>query len=123
MCFFEQLTQRFYESVATDEVLRPLYPKDLGPSRRRLCLFLAQFWGGPRLYQDERGDPRLRARHMRWQIGPLERARWLQLMKAALDESSAGPLERAQLLGHFEATARHLENAGAGEAASAGNSS
>ena len=47
MSFFEALTEKFYARVATDEALRPLYPEDLDGSRQRLCLFLAQFWGGP----------------------------------------------------------------------------
>ncbi len=110
MAFFEELTEHFYERVAGDEVLRPLYPEDLGPPRRRLCLFLAQFWGGPRLYDEQRGSPRLRSRHMRWEIGPVERDHWLQHMTAALEASPAGPLERAQLRGHFEAVANHLVN-------------
>ena len=45
--FFEALTERFYRGVAEDPVLRPLYPEDLSGPRRHLCLFLAQFWGGP----------------------------------------------------------------------------
>jgi hemoglobin len=125
MAFFEQLTARFYERVAGDKVLRPLYPDDLGPPRRRLCLFLAQFWGGPRLYEEQRGDPRLRARHMRWEIGPRERDRWVQHMMAALEALPAGPLERAQLRRHFEAVANHLINVGgrAGETGEPGDTS
>ncbi|MHB1496821.1 MAG: globin domain-containing protein [Acidimicrobiales bacterium] len=111
MAFFEGLVERFYERVAGDDVLRPLYPEDLGPPRRHLCLFLAQFWGGPRAYDEERGHPRLRSRHMQWRIGPLERERWLLHMTAALDASPANALERAQLLGHFQAVASHLVNA------------
>jgi len=112
MAFFEDLTERFYERVAGDDVLRPLYPDDLGASRRHLCLFLAQFWGGPRTYDEERGHPRLRARHMLWEIGPLQRDHWLEHMTAALAASPAGPLERAQLLGHFQSVAHHLVNVG-----------
>src|SRR6186713_3300420 len=64
MPFFERLVGRFYASVDTDPILRPLYPDaDLGPAQRRLTLFLAQYWGGPRTYDDERGHPRLRMRH------------------------------------------------------------
>jgi hemoglobin len=117
MAFFEGLVERFYERVASDDVLRPLYPEDLGPARRHLCLFLAQFWGGPRDYGEERGHPRLRSRHMQWRIGPLERDRWLLHMTAALAASPANPLERAQLLGHFQAVASHLVNADGGGAA------
>lgn len=110
MAFFEALVERFYAGVAEDPVLRPLYPEDLSAPQRHLCLFLAQFWGGPRGYDEQRGHPRLRARHLRFKIGAEERARWLQHMTTALDASGAGPLERAQLLTYFEAAATHLVN-------------
>jgi hemoglobin len=49
MPFFERLVGHFYSAVETDPILRPLYPEvDLRPARRRLTLFLAQYWGGPR---------------------------------------------------------------------------
>ena len=70
MAFFETLTQRFYEGVAEDEVLRPLYPEDLEGPQRHLCLFLAQFWGGPRLYEEERGHPRRGRGTCRSRSGP-----------------------------------------------------
>lgn len=65
MAFFERLVDRFYDGVAADPVLLRLYPDqvDLGPARHRLTLFLAQYWGGPTIYSDERGHPRLRMRH------------------------------------------------------------
>ena len=64
MPFFERLVDRFYEGVRTDPVLIPLYPDqgDLTGARRRLSLFLVQYWGGPTTYLEERGHPRLRAR-------------------------------------------------------------
>ncbi len=85
--FFEALVQRFYEGVADDPQLRPLYPEaDLAPARHRLTLFLIQYWGGPRTYDEERGHPRLRMRHAPFAIGPLERERWLVHMRAAIDD-------------------------------------
>ena len=85
--FFEALVARFYEGVATDPVLRPLYPEaDLGPAQRRLTLFLIQYWGGPRTYDAERGHPRLRMRHAPFALGPAERDRWLVHMRAAIAE-------------------------------------
>ena len=65
MAFFESLVDRFYERVASDPELLRVYPHpdDLGPARRRLTLFLAQYWGGPATYSAERGDPRIRMRH------------------------------------------------------------
>ena len=59
MPFFERLVDEFYAGVATDDVLLPLYPEqpDLTGARHRLTLFLAQYWGGPTTYSDERGHP------------------------------------------------------------------
>ena len=83
--FFEALVERFYEGVAEDPDLRPLYPDaDLAPAQHRLTLFLIQYWGGPRTYDEERGHPRLRMRHAPFAIGPLERERWLVHMRAAI---------------------------------------
>ena len=72
MPFFEALVDAFYDGVATDEVLLPLYPEqpDLTGARRRLTLFLAQYWGGPTTYMEERGHPRLRMRHFPFHVGP-----------------------------------------------------
>jgi hemoglobin len=85
MPFFVRLVDAFYDGVATDEVLLPLYPEqpDLSGARHRLTLFLVQYWGGPTTYLDERGHPRLRMRHLPFHIGPLERDRWLVHMAAA----------------------------------------
>ena len=111
MAFFEMLTERFYARVATDPVLRPLYPEDLEGPKGRLCLFLAQFWGGPRDYDELRGSPRLRARHEPFRIGPREHDAWLQHMAAAMKEAGLGALEETQLLTYFKSVASHLVNA------------
>jgi hemoglobin len=85
MAFFADLVARFYAAVETDPILRPLYPEaDLAGAQHRLTLFLAQYWGGPRTYDLERGHPRLRMRHAPFAIGPAARDRWLSLMRAAL---------------------------------------
>ena len=64
--------RRVLPGVATDEVLLPLYPEapDLTGARHRLTLFLAQYWGGPHTYDDERGQPMLRMRHMPFRDRP-----------------------------------------------------
>jgi len=99
--FFVSLVNRFYEGVAQDPVLLPLYPEpqDLSNARHRLTLFLAQYWGGPPTYSEERGHPRLRMRHVPFAIGPRERDRWLHHMRAAVaamapTQEVAGALER-----------------------------
>ena len=90
MAFFTKLTAGFYRRVAADPVLLSLYPtpEDLGPAERRMCLFLAQYWGGPGTYSEERGHPRLRMRHNPFVIGPTERDHWMVAMTAALDDTA-----------------------------------
>ena len=82
--FFVDLVDRFYLGVAGDPLLRPLYPDELSESSRHLALFLAQYWGGPTTYSDERGHPRLRMRHAPFVIGLPERDAWLRHMLGAL---------------------------------------
>ena len=68
--FFDRLVDRFYDGVAADPLLRPLYPEDLTESRAHMAGFLAQFWGGgAEHYSDTRGHPRLRMRHGPFLIG------------------------------------------------------
>ncbi len=116
MPFFERLVDRFYEGVASDEVLLPLYPEqpDLTGARHRLTLFLAQYWGGPHTYMDERGHPRLRMRHMPFRVGPLERDRWLVHMTDAVESVCAdlddGDDVARTLLEYFVPAAEHLRN-------------
>jgi hemoglobin len=89
---FERLVARFYQGVAADPVLRPLYPdEDLGPAAVRLTLFLEQYWGGPRTYSEERGHPRLRMRHAPFAVTPLARDHWLAHMRDAVEELALEP--------------------------------
>jgi hemoglobin len=84
---FRRLVHRFYQGVAGDPVLRPMYPEeDLGPAEERFRLFLIQYWGGPRTYSERRGHPRLRMRHVPFRIGEAERDAWLGHMRTALEE-------------------------------------
>jgi len=110
--FFERLVDRFYEGVEADPVLLPLYPDhaDLAGARRRLALFLAQYWGGPGTYSQERGHPRLRARHFPFSIGSAERDRWLVHMRAAIDASDAPPELRERLQAYMTMAADAMRN-------------
>jgi hemoglobin len=111
MPFFEDLVGRFYAGVATDPILRPLYPEaDLAPAQRRLTLFLAQYWGGPRTYDDERGHPRLRMRHAPFPIDTVARDRWLVLMRAALVATAPPPDVAAELDRYLEMAADAMRN-------------
>ena len=95
---FVRLVDRFYDGVAQDEVLRPLYPEeDLGPAKDRLRMFFEQYWGGPTTYSDTRGHPRLRMRHAAFPVGPVARDRWLLHMREAVDSLDLPPLLHGEL--------------------------
>lgn len=84
---FERLVHRFYQGIADDPLLRPMYPEpDLAGAEHRLRTFLEQYWGGPKTYGQERGHPRLRMRHVPYRIGIAERDAWLGHMRDSLDE-------------------------------------
>lgn len=84
---FRRLVHVFYQGVAEDPELRAMYPEeDLGPAEERLTLFLMQYWGGPRTYSDERGHPRLRMRHVPFQVDKAAHDAWLRHMRAAVDD-------------------------------------
>jgi hemoglobin len=91
LAFFERLAAEFYVGVRADPVLLALYPQpdDLTGAQRRLALFLAQYWGGPTDYSDERGHPRLRMRHAGFPIDETMRDRWLKHMNSALEVAVA----------------------------------
>jgi hemoglobin len=115
MPFFDELVEQFYRRVATDLLLRPLYPDDLHDSKRHLALFLAQYWGGPTTYFEERGHPRLRMRHAPFVIGEPERDAWMRHMSSALDaivdDHQVHPVVEARLLDYLTSTADFLVNA------------
>jgi hemoglobin len=108
---FKAIVARFYEQVAEDPVLRPLYPEvDLGPAEVRLRMFLEQYWGGPRTYSEQRGHPRLRMRHAPFRIGPIERDAWLRCMRVAVHDAGLDGTHRAQLLQYLEVAAASMVN-------------
>ena len=89
---FVRIVHRFYEGVANDPELRPLYPEeDLGPAEGRLRMFLEQYWGGPTTYSEQRGHPRLGMRHAPFAVTPEARDRWLEHFQVALDEAGLEP--------------------------------
>ncbi|WP_298332632.1 globin [Haloactinopolyspora sp.] len=108
---FAKLVHRFYQGVAEDPLLRPMYPEeDLGPAEQRLLMFLEQYWGGPTTYSEQRGHPRLRMRHMPFQVTPTARDRWLHHMRVAVDELDLAPVHRDTLWDYLERAAFSLVN-------------
>ncbi|OHU90249.1 hypothetical protein BKN37_25640 [Mycobacterium talmoniae] len=111
---FHAIVSRFYQLVAEDEILRPLYPEeDLHGAEERLRMFLEQYWGGPRTYSERRGHPRLRMRHVPFRITPIERDAWLRCMDIAIGEIDADTLgdeHRRELLDYLQNAANFLVN-------------
>ena len=107
---FRRLVDAFYAGVAGDPVLRPLYPADLGPSADHLRLFLVQYWGGPDTYNQTRGHPRLRLRHMPFPIGRRQRDAWFRHMRDAVRALALDPEVEGALLEYFEGASLGLMN-------------
>ena len=112
MPFFTRLVDAFYDRVQRDPVLLALYPEpdDLGPARERLRLFLAQYWGGPTTYSDQRGHPRLRMRHQPFAIDDDARDRWLAAMRGAMDELNPSTPFANALTDYFTMAADAMRN-------------
>jgi hemoglobin len=112
MSFFAGLVDRFYDGVQDDPALLALYPEpdDLAGARHRLTLFLAQYWGGPSTYSEERGHPRLRMRHAPFAVDVEARDRWLRHMTDALDAMAPAPELRARFDEYFAFAAESMRN-------------
>jgi hemoglobin len=113
---------RFYEGVAEDPLLRPMYPEqDLTGARERLMMFLEQYWGGPKTYGETRGHPRLRIRHAPFPVSPAARDAWLAHMRDAVDSLELPPLLADTLWDYLERAAHSMVNThDGGEAPMAG---
>jgi hemoglobin len=108
---FVKLIDVFYDGVATDPLLRAMYPEeDLGPAKRRFLMFLEQYWGGPTTYGEERGHPRLRMRHMPFRVTPEAKERWLFHMRAAVNALELPPLYEGTLWDYMERAALSMVN-------------
>jgi hemoglobin len=108
---FRRLVHRFYEGVAADPSLRPMYPEeDLGPAEERLALFLMQYWGGPRTYSDRRGHPRLRMRHAPFTVDRAAHDAWLRHMRDAVDSLELAPEHEEELWNYLVYAAESMIN-------------
>lgn len=108
---FQKLVDCFYEHVAADEILRPLFPPDLEAGKRWQFLFLTQFFGGPTRYGEERGHPRLRMRHSPFSIDQTARDRWFAHMCRAIDEAGIQEPARSIMRDYFERGSTFMINA------------
>jgi hemoglobin len=109
--FFADLVSQFYAVVATDPILRPMYPEiDLQGAAQRLQWFLEQYWGGPDTYQQNRGHPRLRMRHVEFAINTAARDAWLNAMRIAVAGVELDAALKDQLWGYLEMAAHSMVN-------------
>lgn len=108
---FDALVRKFYEGVADDPLLRPMYPEDeLEGAIWRLTAFLEQYWGGPGTYSEERGHPRLRMRHNAFPVTPEARDRWLFHMTAAVNSMALAPMDHEELMDYLDRAAQAMVN-------------
>lgn len=109
--FFSDLVSQFYAHVATDPILRPMYPdSDMKAAAERLQMFLEQYWGGPTTYQENRGHPRLRMRHAGFHINAAARDAWLNAMHVVINEIEMDAVLRGQLWSYLEMAANSMVN-------------
>lgn len=106
-----KLVDSFYDRIdAESPSLRAMHPSDDSNSRRNLFEFLSGWMGGPQLYMERKGHPKLRMRHLPFAIGDNEAAEWMRCMRSALREVGVGH----PLLGYLEdrlgQTALHVRN-------------
>jgi hemoglobin len=98
---FARLIAAFYRQVPQDDILGKMYPQeDHAGAEQRLRDFLIYRFGGPQRYIEQRGHPRLRARHLPFRIDQAARDRWMQLMNNAFAEAAL-PAEAEQILRAF----------------------
>ena len=108
-----ELVDLFYDFMDTlpeAREIRALHPGDLSESREKLFLFLCGWLGGPSLYIEKYGHPRLRARHLPFAIGLRERDQWLLCMYRALECIGVDKSLQHQLQQSFLMTANHMRN-------------
>ena len=108
-----KLSARFYElmdSVPQFAELRAMHPASLEGSSQKLYMFLSGWLGGPDLFVEKFGNPRLRGRHMPFSIGLQERDQWVACMLLAMEEVGIEPTIRAKLLENFFNTADFMRN-------------
>jgi hemoglobin len=108
---FARISALFYGQVREDDLLSPMYPShDLEGAERRLRQFLVYRFGGSDDYIQQRGHPRLRARHAPFVINRAARNRWMQLMTNAIEQAKIDEAAAEKLLQFFEAMATFLVN-------------
>ncbi len=107
---FERLVNEFYSRVEADPELRKVFPAELEAGKQAQMLFLAQYFGGPDVYSQQHGHPRLRMRHAPFEIGQRERDLWLGYMLASIDAVGIAEPARTEMHEYFKRAATFMIN-------------
>lgn len=108
-----RLVDRFYDLMDEDPDyygIRKMHARDLTEARNKLFMFLSGWTGGPQLYLEKFGHPRLRQRHMPFAIGESERDQWMSCMQRAMDDVGVDEKLRQELTAAFWKTADFMRN-------------
>lgn len=109
----KKIVNHFYEVMSNNpdfKTLRDMHPVDISSSVEKLYLFLTGWLGGPQLYFEKHGHPRLRARHLPFKIGKQERDHWMLCMVQAFEEAQVQEPYRTELLNNLLNLADHMRN-------------
>jgi hemoglobin len=111
----DRIIDLFYDRMDTlpeARIIRVMHPQDLGATREVLKRYLAEWLGGPPAYSQERGHPRLRARHLPFSIGDEERDAWMFCMRGAMEEVITDVTMREWILDKLAGVATWMRNRG-----------
>ena len=109
----DRIVDSFYDRMSElpeAAPIRAMHARNLAPMRMILKKYLAQWLGGPPTYSEERGHPRLRARHLPFAIGIAERDQWMLCMRGALEQEVTDEAVRAFIVERLAALADHMRN-------------
>ena len=106
-----RLSHAFYDVIeAESPTLRSLLPASTRITRRKFSMYLSGWLGGPPLYEEKWGHPRLRMRHMPFPIGDAEAEEWMRCMRVAMDRTGIDEPLRTFLEERFGPLALHMRN-------------
>jgi len=106
----DEIVESLYKHIGVNKTLLPIFPDDLEESARKQRLFLTQFFGGPLLYNEERGRPMLPVRHQPFEITPARRDAWLQCMHQALMDVGVEEPLFSDIMGRLVVPAHRIVN-------------
>lgn len=107
----DRIVEDFYGRIEADPEIRPVYPVDLEPGKAKLKLFLGQWLGGPQIYTQQFGHPRLRRRHFPFVIDEKHAGRWLRHMRGAMEAAGVPAADLKVIFERLGPLAHHMVNA------------